>query len=238
MENHLKPKLSKLFQICRSNNISDVSGEPFFFPENLHHRQLIALFSPKPHSLSKPKSQIDDKPKPHPSHPKTSDKTPCFSADINFRRPPKAAKNKPRYRKPKKLEYISSTTDNYYHDWRSSDDDDEIDDETTLFSSRSFRSESSGCCRKNRANRKPEKKSKRKSGSLVKDSFAVAKTSSNPHEDFRASMVEMIVEKKIYGADDLADMFECFISLNSDEHHRVIFEVFSEILGALFSGLD
>lgn len=69
----------------------------------------------------------------------------------------------------------------------------------------------------------------------MKDSFAVVKKSSNPHEDFRVSMVEMIVEKQIFGAEDLEDLLECFISLNSEEHHRVIFEVFTEIWDTLFS---
>ncbi|KAD3067898.1 hypothetical protein E3N88_35778 [Mikania micrantha] len=245
MENRLKLKISKLFETCRSKNIPDVSAEPFFFPENRHHRQLIALFSPNPHFLSKPKCQIDHKPKPHLSRPK---QIPSVSAAKDLRRPLQATKKNPRYRKPMKMEHISSTTDKYYYDWRSSDDEYEIDDETTLFSSRSFRSESSGSFKKNRANRKSEKKLKRtnnqkgsnekplkNSGKLVNDSFAVAKKSSNPHEDFRVSMVEMIVGKQIFEAEGLTKLFECFISLNSDEHHRVIFEVFTEILEAMFS---
>ncbi|KAM0041199.1 putative transcription factor OFP family [Helianthus debilis subsp. tardiflorus] len=212
MENRLKLKLSKLFETCRSKNISDVSGEPFFFPENCHHRQLIALFSPNPDL------KIPIKPSP-------------FSADTDFR-PNKTTKKKPRHRKPKKLECFSSTTHNYYYDWRSSDDDDDTSDETALFSSRSFRSESSGSFHKNRAYRKSEKNN----GKLVKDSIAVAKKSSNPYEDFRVSMVEMIVEKQIFGAEELTNLFDCFISLNSGEHHRVICEVFVEILDAIFSG--
>lgn len=226
MENRLKLKIHKLFQSCRPKNISD---DPFFFPENRHHPQLIALFSPNPHSLSKPKHNPQINHKPKISH-KTTKKKP------------------PRHRKPKKTECISSTTYNYYYDWRSSDEGDDIDDTTTLFSStRSLRSESSGSFRKNKPYRESENKVKKTrqrgfnnpkdsgNGKLVKDSFAVAKKSSNPHEDFRVSMVEMIVEKQIYGADELMGLFECFISLNSDEHHRVIFEVFTEILEAMFS---
>ncbi|KAK1421010.1 hypothetical protein QVD17_23047 [Tagetes erecta] len=223
MENRLKLKICKLFQTCRSKPISDVSGEPFFFPANRHHRQLIALFSPVPHS------QIQIKPK-------NSDQTPSFS-------PQKTTKTKPRYRKPKKIEYISSSTDNYYYDWRSSDDENENETETesALFlSRRSFHSESSSrCFGKNRACRMYDKKKlKKKSGKIVKDSVAVEKKSSNPYEDFRVSMVEMIVEMEIFEAEDLTDLFECFISLNSDEHHRVIVEVFTEVLDALFSDLD
>ncbi|GKE75828.1 transcription repressor OFP8-like protein [Tanacetum coccineum] len=141
----------------------------------------------------------------------------------------------------------SFTSDNYYYDWRSSDEENESDDETTLFSSRSFSSDSSASFRKSRALRKSKKKSKRfssgsdkgmeKSGKLVEDSFAVVKKSSNPYEDFRVSMVEMIVEKNIFGPQELEDLLECFISLNSEEHHWVIFDVFIEIWEVLFSDL-
>lgn len=37
----------------------------------------------------------------------------------------------------------------------------------------------------------------------VKDSFAVVKSSSDPSNDFRKSMVEMIVEKQIFTAKDV-----------------------------------
>ncbi|XP_023769968.1 transcription repressor OFP8 [Lactuca sativa] len=256
MENRLKLKISKMFQTCRSKHTSDVSDQPFFFPENQHHRQLIDLFSPKPKSFCKTKCHVDDEPKTNLFHPKITDQIASFPAYADCRKP---AKKKPHYRKPKKVEDFSSTTDNYYYGWRSSDEEDESDDETVLFSSRSFSSDSSGSFRKYRAQRKSKKKSKRtcgdgdgnscgcksqrisdetpleKSGKLVKDSFAVVKKSSNPHEDFRVSMVEMIVEKQIFGAEDLEDLLECFISLNSEEHHRVIFEVFTEIWDTLFS---
>ena len=69
----------------------------------------------------------------------------------------------------------------------------------------------------------------------VKDSFAVVKKSSDPHNDFRTSMVEMIVEKQIFSAKDLETLLQCFLSLNSENHHGVIVEVFTEILEALFS---
>ncbi|KAI3771513.1 hypothetical protein L6452_02678 [Arctium lappa] len=238
MDTHtrLKLKLSKIFHLCRSKDNLDVSDQPFFFPENHHHRQLLHLFSPKPQSFSNPKSHLHNQPK-------TFNTTTSFPANTDCRRPEKTTKKKPHYRKPKKIEPFSSFTDNYYYDWRSSDEEDESDDETALFSSRSLSSESSGTFRKNRAHRKSQKKPKRttdvtpleESGKLVKDSFAVVKKSSNPHEDFRVSMVEMILEKQIFGEEDLEDLLQCFISLNSEEHHRVIFEVFTEIWEALFS---
>ncbi|OVA17462.1 Ovate protein family [Macleaya cordata] len=58
------------------------------------------------------------------------------------------------------------------------------------------------------------------------ESFAVVKRSSDPHSDFRTSMVEMIIEKQIFAAEDLEKLLQCFLSLNSSHHHRVIVEVF------------
>ncbi|XP_021723739.1 transcription repressor OFP8-like [Chenopodium quinoa] len=69
----------------------------------------------------------------------------------------------------------------------------------------------------------------------VKDTFAVVKSSSDPYNDFRTSMVEMIIEKQIFGAKELEQLLHCFLSLNSPHHHRVIVEVFTEIWDALFS---
>ncbi|CAI0628919.1 unnamed protein product [Linum tenue] len=69
----------------------------------------------------------------------------------------------------------------------------------------------------------------------VKGSFAVVKSSSDPYNDFRTSMVEMIIEKQIFGAKDLEQLLQCFLSLNADHHHRIIVEVFTEIWEALFS---
>ncbi|XP_058211425.1 transcription repressor OFP8-like [Rhododendron vialii] len=60
------------------------------------------------------------------------------------------------------------------------------------------------------------------------------KQSSDPYVDFTTSMVEMIVEKQIFGARDLEDLLETFLSVNSHHHHRVIVEVFTEICDALF----
>ncbi|KAK6927411.1 Ovate protein family, C-terminal [Dillenia turbinata] len=69
----------------------------------------------------------------------------------------------------------------------------------------------------------------------VKESFAFEKSSSDPHGDFRDSMVEMIVEKQILESEELEEMLQRFLSLNSPYHHEVIVEVFSEIWQALFS---
>ncbi|GMN50533.1 hypothetical protein TIFTF001_019687 [Ficus carica] len=125
--------------------------------------------------------------------------------------------------------------------WFSSDEenDEKEDEETeeTLFSSKSLSSDSSEPRRRRRYSRR---RASSEVGLVplvgrVKDSFAVVKKSSDPHNDFRTSMVEMIVEKQIFSAKDLEQLLQCFISLNSEHHHRVIVEVFTEILEALFS---
>ncbi|KAI4353533.1 hypothetical protein L6164_002476 [Bauhinia variegata] len=60
-------------------------------------------------------------------------------------------------------------------------------------------------------------------------SFAVVKSSFNPQRDFRESMVEMIVENNIRASKDLEDLLACFLSLNSDEYHDIIIQVFKQI---------
>ncbi|KAL8240549.1 hypothetical protein R6Q59_013904 [Mikania micrantha] len=63
----------------------------------------------------------------------------------------------------------------------------------------------------------------------VKESFAVVKRSEKPYEDFKKSMMEMIVENQIYEEGDLKQLLQCFLSLNSRYHHGVIMEAFLEI---------
>ncbi|KAL7122096.1 hypothetical protein ACP275_01G024300 [Erythranthe tilingii] len=94
--------------------------------------------------------------------------------------------------------------------------------------------------RKTSKNRRKVKKSREKSsfeygGSMVGESYAVEKSSSDPHGDFRASMVEMIVEKQIFGADDLERLLLCFLSLNAASYHGIIYQVFTEICQTLFT---
>ncbi|KAJ7944314.1 transcription repressor OFP7 [Quillaja saponaria] len=69
----------------------------------------------------------------------------------------------------------------------------------------------------------------------VRESFAVVKKSEDPYEDFRRSMMEMILEKQMFEKKDLEQLLHCFLSLNSTQHHAVIVEAFSEIWNALFS---
>ncbi|CAK9178533.1 unnamed protein product [Ilex paraguariensis] len=69
----------------------------------------------------------------------------------------------------------------------------------------------------------------------VNESFAVVKKSEDPYEDFKRSMLEMILEKEMFEAKDLEELLQCFLSLNSSNHHAVIVEAFAEIWEVLFS---
>lgn len=68
----------------------------------------------------------------------------------------------------------------------------------------------------------------------VRESFAVVKKSEDPYEDFKRSMMEMILEKQMFDERELEQLLHCFLSLNSREHHGVIVEAFAEIWEALF----
>ncbi|CAI0543259.1 unnamed protein product [Linum tenue] len=150
--------------------------------------------------------------------------------------------------------FSSSSLDSAYfagsYYWFSSDceggkGDEESD--TLFFSSRSLSSDSSALSASRRhRRRKPRRRENHDSGrrkqrgmlpmdGKVKGSFAVVKSSSDPYNDFRTSMVEMIIEKQIFGAKDLEQLLQCFLSLNAGHHHRIIVEVFTEIWEALFS---
>ncbi|GMI81253.1 hypothetical protein HRI_001794600 [Hibiscus trionum] len=142
----------------------------------------------------------------------------------------------------------SANRNNAYYGgwWFSSEDETE-----TLFSSRtrssdsteSFRQHSN--CRKTCKTRRKRAKNRGSETRIkilpwegtdkVKDSFAVAKSSSDPYNDFRTSMVEMIVERQLFAAKDLEQLLQCFLSLNSHRHHNIIVEVFTEIWETLFS---
>ncbi|KAL4568928.1 hypothetical protein LXL04_024549 [Taraxacum kok-saghyz] len=68
----------------------------------------------------------------------------------------------------------------------------------------------------------------------MKESFAVVKRSEDPFDDFKRSMMEMIMEKQMFEETDLEQLLQCFLSLNSRFHHGVIVEAFSEIWDTMF----
>ncbi|KAK8547183.1 hypothetical protein V6N13_097901 [Hibiscus sabdariffa] len=144
-------------------------------------------------------------------------------------------------------ESANCSNNTYYGGWWFSSED----ETETLFSSRTRSSDSSESlrqyanCRKTCKTRRRRAKNRGREmrvGILplegtdeVKDSFAVVKSSSDPYNDFRTSMVEMIVERQLFAAEDLEQLLQCFLSLNSHHHHYIIVEVFTEIWETLFS---
>ncbi|XP_012468138.1 transcription repressor OFP6 [Gossypium raimondii] len=72
-------------------------------------------------------------------------------------------------------------------------------------------------------------------GHVGGDSLAVEKDSDDPYLDFRQSMLQMILEKEIYSKDDLKELLNCFLQLNSPYHHGIIVRAFTEIWNGVFS---
>ncbi|KAK4791539.1 hypothetical protein SAY86_031952 [Trapa natans] len=139
--------------------------------------------------------------------------------------------------------------------WFSSEEEREEEDESTdtVFSSKSMSSSDSSRSHQQRMAHHRQRRSRQSSSEMgilsmedepkdgtsndnnnMRGSFAVVKKSSDPYGDFRRSMVEMIIEKQMFGANDLERLLQCFLSLNSHHHHKVIVEVFTEIWEALF----
>ncbi|GLU13851.1 hypothetical protein SLE2022_304610 [Rubroshorea leprosula] len=61
------------------------------------------------------------------------------------------------------------------------------------------------------------------------ENFAVVKCSFDPEKDFRDSMIEMIMEKKISRPEELEELLACYLTLNSDEYHELIIKVFRQV---------
>lgn len=72
-------------------------------------------------------------------------------------------------------------------------------------------------------------------GRVGDESVAVEKDSDDPYLDFRHSMLQMILEKQIYSKDDLRQLLDCFLQLNSPYYHGVIIKAFTEIWNGVFS---
>ncbi|XP_058092660.1 transcription repressor OFP5-like [Magnolia sinica] len=76
-----------------------------------------------------------------------------------------------------------------------------------------------------------KKARKKREAEMVRafESFAVVKCSFNPQEDFRESMIEMILENGIGQPEELESLLACYLSLNSEEYHDVIVKVFKQV---------
>ncbi|GAA0181117.1 hypothetical protein LIER_30203 [Lithospermum erythrorhizon] len=74
--------------------------------------------------------------------------------------------------------------------------------------------------------------------SKLRDSVAILKESKDPFLDFRRSMLEMIYENEIYSKDELRELLDLFLELNSACYHRVIVKAFMEIWNCVFSSRE
>ncbi|KAE8689941.1 Transcription repressor OFP8 [Hibiscus syriacus] len=74
-------------------------------------------------------------------------------------------------------------------------------------------------------------------GRVGRESLAVEKHSDDPYLDFRHSMLQMILEKEIYSKDDLRELLNCFLQLNSPYYHGIIVRAFTEIWNGVFSSV-
>ncbi|XP_017979425.1 PREDICTED: transcription repressor OFP5 [Theobroma cacao] len=61
------------------------------------------------------------------------------------------------------------------------------------------------------------------------ENFAMVKCSFDPEKDFRDSMVEMIMEKRISQPEELEELLACYLTLNSDAYHDLIIKVFQQV---------
>ncbi|KAM7270387.1 hypothetical protein ACFE04_029601 [Oxalis oulophora] len=63
---------------------------------------------------------------------------------------------------------------------------------------------------------------------------AMEKCSNDPREDFRESLIDMILANRIKEPKDLRSLLNYYVSMNSEEYHEIILEVFHEVCSYLF----
>ena len=63
--------------------------------------------------------------------------------------------------------------------------------------------------------------------------MAVVKRSRNPYLDFRSSMVEMVVERRIGSVGRMEELLGSYLSLNSPRHHPAILAAFEDVWEAV-----
>lgn len=68
----------------------------------------------------------------------------------------------------------------------------------------------------------------------VRESFAVVKKTEDPYGEFKRSMMEMVMEKEMFEENELEKLLQCFLSLNSRDHHGAIVQAFAEIWEEMF----
>ncbi|XP_042471433.1 transcription repressor OFP8-like [Zingiber officinale] len=80
-----------------------------------------------------------------------------------------------------------------------------------------------------------KKKKKKKEKDEKGGGFAVTKRSKDPYSDFRTSMVEMMMERQMFGAQELERLLHSYLALNSSHLHPLILQAFSDIWLLLFA---
>ncbi|MCO5614438.1 hypothetical protein L7F22_068720 [Adiantum nelumboides] len=70
--------------------------------------------------------------------------------------------------------------------------------------------------------------------SKVYESFAMVKCSNNPSQDFKESMMEMVLHKKLHESLDLVELLQCYLSLNAPCYHDIIVKAFIDLWSDLF----
>ncbi|XP_019436018.1 PREDICTED: probable transcription repressor OFP9 [Lupinus angustifolius] len=78
------------------------------------------------------------------------------------------------------------------------------------------------------------RREERREGTKFVVMVAMEKSSYDPREDFRESMMEMINANRLKDAKDLRSLLNYYMSMNSKEYHSVILEVFHEVCTNLF----
>ncbi|XP_058763519.1 probable transcription repressor OFP9 [Vicia villosa] len=78
------------------------------------------------------------------------------------------------------------------------------------------------------------KMEKKREGTKFVVMLAMEKCSYDPREDFRESMMEMITANRIRDAKDLRSLLNYYVSMNSEEYHGLILEIFHEVCSNLF----
>ncbi|XP_012854472.1 PREDICTED: transcription repressor OFP8 [Erythranthe guttata] len=222
-ENRLKFHIRRIFRSplasCKSKDqISDVVETNHHHHGRRRHHQLVELFSPAAAQ--------------HRSSSSPANKLLFLSPDVNGRKCPPASPifsplnnsyyDFPKQKKKKKGRSIIAY-ENKYNNLFISDENQEEEQEAEHERAALFRRRSTAATTRRRM----------EAAAAEDDTLAVVKRSSDPYSDFRTSMVEMIVEKEIFAAKDLQNLLQCFLSLNSCRHHKVIFQVFAEIWEAL-----
>lgn len=85
---------------------------------------------------------------------------------------------------------------------------------------------------------KEEEKAVKKLGAeetgAVGAGMAVVKQSSNPYADFRSSMVEMVMERRVGSVGEMEELLGSYLSLNSPQHHPAILAAFEDVWEAVF----